>query len=311
MTNKARRDGLRSIGYYGGKSPFGTQGTGPWIASLLPVEKNTCYLEVFFGMGGVLLNRPKVRNEIVNDLNSRLINWARVVRDHPQIFGWLVEHTPFSREEFETQRLLIDDPTLTPLYRALAYQVCLQQNIKQGDGEIPKRNWKRQFSSAASPWKSDVVKKLSDRLRDVQIENDDALAILQRTEGLKDAVIYADPPYPESDTTAYLHSDIDVPAFIEAFKEQKGRVAISGYDGDGWEPLGWVRNEHPTHRLTLVRKGKKGKKTSSVKNSKRLELLWTNFQPAQGSMFEAEKLEKEDSAKPLFDIEAMMEAAGD
>ena len=77
---------LRSLPYYGGKA----LGKGKWIASLLPWEKKTLYVEPFCGMFNVLLQREPVQFEMINDVNDRVVNWARTVRDHPEEFGYMV-----------------------------------------------------------------------------------------------------------------------------------------------------------------------------------------------------------------------------
>ncbi len=37
----------------------------------------------------------------MNDLNQRVINWRRIVRNQPEDFGRLVEMTPISRVEYQ------------------------------------------------------------------------------------------------------------------------------------------------------------------------------------------------------------------
>ena len=75
---------LSALSYYGGKSGgHGSSGRGRWIASLLPGDTRTLYAEPYAGMLGILLQRAPAKLEIVNDLNRRIVNWWRVVRDHP------------------------------------------------------------------------------------------------------------------------------------------------------------------------------------------------------------------------------------
>ncbi len=88
----------RTLSYYGGKRGYGK---AQWIASFLPHTPDSCYIEPFAGMAGVLLARAPVKTEILNDLNGRVVNWWRAVRDKPEEFGRLLEFTPFSRAEYE------------------------------------------------------------------------------------------------------------------------------------------------------------------------------------------------------------------
>ena len=85
----------RALGWVGGKSFYGTHGTGRWITSLLPpAEATYTYVEPYSGMLGVLLQRRPAKREIVSDLDDDLINWWTVVRDKPDALGELLEWTP-------------------------------------------------------------------------------------------------------------------------------------------------------------------------------------------------------------------------
>ena len=88
----------RTSPYYGGKRGYGI---AEWIASYLPRNSDSCYVEPFAGMAGVLFARQPAKPEALNDLNRRVINWWRVVRDQPEEFGWRVEMTPKSRVEYQ------------------------------------------------------------------------------------------------------------------------------------------------------------------------------------------------------------------
>ena len=74
-------EALRGLKWVGGKSAASALGTGKWITSLLPYDRT--YAEPFAGMCGVLLQRFPSAEEIVNDLDERVVNWWRVVRDRP------------------------------------------------------------------------------------------------------------------------------------------------------------------------------------------------------------------------------------
>ena len=127
----------RTLSYYGGKRGYGK---AEWIASFLPHTPDSCYIEPFAGMAGVLLARAPVKTEILNDLNGRVINWWRAVRDEPEEFGRLLEFTPFSRAEYEWGLSAMDDESLPPLRRALAFHVVVDQCIVHGDSS-GKASW--------------------------------------------------------------------------------------------------------------------------------------------------------------------------
>ena len=51
------------------------------IFSVMPPHK--VYIEVFGGLAPVLLNKPRSRVEIYNDIDDRLVNMLIQIRDHP------------------------------------------------------------------------------------------------------------------------------------------------------------------------------------------------------------------------------------
>lgn len=218
-----------ALGYYGGKSFLSRNGTGQWIAALLPQELDHTYVEPFAGMLGILLQRREARHEIVNDLNDRLINWWRVVRDLPQEFEHLVRHTPHSRSEFERSLQHLDDGS--DLERAIAFHTVIQQGILSGDNKASFAL--RRSSGIRTVWDAGRVHTLAARLRNVQIECRDAVQVLEDMAETKHSTIYIDPPYAGSCTTPYRMGleSIDLERLGEAMCRQQGKVAISGYGG--------------------------------------------------------------------------------
>ena len=88
---------LTSMKWNGGKSAHSSTGTGRWVASLLPYNADGAYVEPFCGMLGILLQRPPMRQEIINDLDGDVVNWWLCVRDHADEFARGLALTPKSR----------------------------------------------------------------------------------------------------------------------------------------------------------------------------------------------------------------------
>ena len=254
----------RCLGYYGGKRGFGF---GKWIAGLLPWEKQSCYVEPFAGMAGVLLAREPVKREMLNDLNGLVVNWWRMVRDMPEEFGYLVEHTPLSRDEFRWALSVVDNPDLPDIRRALAFHILVSQSIHSGDSSRTAGSWQRGFKPsrvARDPQSAEDFALLAERLRKVQLENTDALELLERTADCDYAVIYCAPPYSTANTTPYSMGRVDFDRLGELLQAQKGAVAISGYEGE-WDCLGWAAEWRQSVRRQIARNGEP-----------RVEVLWRN-----------------------------------
>ena len=128
----------RTLPYYGGKRGYGKAQS---IASFLSPTPDSCYVEPFAGMAGVLFARQPVKLEVLNDLNRRVINWWRVGRDQPDDFGQLVEKTPISRVKYQWALTAMDDESLPPLRRALAFHIVVDQSTPRSD-TASKSSWR-------------------------------------------------------------------------------------------------------------------------------------------------------------------------
>ena len=256
----------RALKYYGGKGGAKAQ----WIASLLPWSSDDFYVEPFSGMASVLLARQPVRAEMLNDLNGRVVNWWRVVRDQPEEFARLVDYTPNSHAEFVASLANMDDESLPPIRRALAFHVVVSQSMNSGDN-VTQGAWRRVFNGTAGAhtWGRERMGALAQRLARVQLECRDAIEVLERTSKEAGAVVYCDPPYHTAYTHAYTHAGVP-DGLAEGLQAQKGHVALSGYR-DEWDSLGWQRHEFATFTVPASDHGNARRRT---------EVLWTNYQPA-------------------------------
>ena len=256
---------LTAMPYMGGKSTGRNDGNGEWIASLLPpVAPGMVYAEPFAGMLGILLQRPPAPNEIVNDLDGRVINWWRCVRDEPDEFARLVALTPHSRSVYEAaERRIADDPSRTGMTAALDFTIVLLQSLRRGNES---GTWGRRqdgkFNGEWSAGLEDRIAALSRRLRRVQFECGDAVPLIRQIGALPHAV-YCDPPY--ADVQDYA-ANVDGDALREALSRAQARVAVSGYGGE-WDSLGW-RKEAREAQAMRPRSGNRWR-----------EALWMNYEP--------------------------------
>lgn len=263
----------RPLPWYGGK-----QSKAKWLYSLIPWRKDSLYCEPFGGMAGLLCYRAPVKCEIFNDLDGRIVNWWKCVRDQPKELGRLVEGMPHSEAEYRQACITVTDESAADLERALAFYVLANQSTRQN---MNGTGWQCNFGSAngvpgsRDRWRSERVAVLSERLWNVQLFCRPAEKILERIADIDNAVIYMDPPYLTADTSGYAVCEVDVPALSELLLAQRGQVAISGY-GDEWEHLGWQRNEFET--TVRDTSGKKGKQAQP-----RTEVLWTNYDAVQAA----------------------------
>lgn len=128
------------------------------------------------------------------------------------------------------------------------------------------------MAGAVSRWLGSVPELgwVASRLLPVQIEHDDAMAVVARYDS-PETLFYCDPPYTHGsrgDSKAYRYemSDQEHIDLHLHLSQVKGRVAISGYYSELMADLykGWAMHEEGA------------KKAHSVKEV-RSEVLWTNY----------------------------------
>ena len=256
---------LRALGYYGGKS--GDRRLGRWVSSFLPVR--TGYCEPFAGMLGVLLCRPRCGVEVVNDLDGRIVEWWRVVRDDPKELIRRLECTPYSRRTYLEAYDSLSSAVGVDL--AWAVSVVLMQGRMSS---LESRAFRAPDSglwckSHAQVFQSMVgrLNDLSDRMRLVSLEEMDACKFIGKWGHNEDWVMYVDPPYRGK---GLYGADVVLEDLAEVLRECKCFVGVSGYEGCGWDDmLGWERHDLKTW--------------SHVGDGERVECLWTN-QPVEGRL---------------------------
>ncbi len=266
-----RRRNILPFGWYGGKYSH-----LKWLLPLLPEAHHFC--EPFCGSAVVTLNRAPSPVETVNDVDSELTNFFRVLREDKERLISSILLTPFSREELA--RAAEEAPEqYTPLERARRFFVCarqvrtgLAQTASEGRWATCRKTSRAGMSGAVSRWLGSIAGlwDVAERLMRIQIENRPALQVIEQYD-CPETLFYCDPPYPHDsrgDTNAYGF-EMDDQEHIElaqALNSLEGKAAVSGYRCEFMDSLyeGWTLHEAPA------------KKCHSSKDM-RTEVLWTNY----------------------------------
>lgn len=267
--NEITRPALR---YHGGKFRL-----APWILKFFP--KHSAYAEPYGGGASILLQKPRCPAECYNDLDGRIVEFFRVLRD-PIKSAELqrrVALTPYARAELEwsfepasddidqAHRLVVrsfmghgsDSATRTT-------RTGFRARLTDGRA-LPSAEW--------STW-PDSIPLFRDRLAGVLLENDQATRVIDRMDS-STTLIYCDPPYVHSTrsalasnsstTNGYRHemTDDDHRALAERLHRCTGMVVISGYPSPLYLELyaGWE-----THQKTHV----------ADRAAMRTEVVWIN-----------------------------------
>ncbi len=238
-----------------------------WIVNQMP--EHEVYLEPFFGSGAVLFNKSAARIETVNDLDGNIVNLFKVIREQPDALARAIELTPYSRQEYyhAFEKLEKD---LTELERARIFLIRCW--MARGGKTSDRTGWRHNIDTvtvnAIPDWNGlpDTILQATKRLKNVQIEHQDASTLIGRY-NREDCLIYADPPYVLGTRTKrhYAHEMKDEQhiALLETLNKHNGYVLLSGYDSDLYNDLlkGWSK-------LTKMA-------TTDAATSKQ-EVLWIN-----------------------------------
>ena len=235
--------------YFGGKINLADR-----IVALMPQHDH--YVEPYCGSLAVLLAKPPVAHETVNDLDGDLMTFWRVLRDQPGDLERVCALTPHARAEHAATYQNPGD--VSDLERARRVWVQLTQGRA---GIRTKTGWRHYQDPSGSTgsmprYLSGYVQRMApaaDRLAGVSLECRPALDVIADFGRHPRVLMYIDPPYLTSTRTSggYLHDlggDADHAALLGALNGCKSIVMLSGYPSPLYEDAlsGWDRVEIQT-----------------------------------------------------------------
>lgn len=250
------------IPYYGGKARLAKK-----IAALMPEHR--FYAEPYSGSAAVLLAKEPAEREVINDVDGRLVNFWRVLRDNPQELTYKLLMTPYAEDEVVRARELSKDP----VEDARRYFVLCTQTYNGGGTKAS--SWSLSLTEggwAPSSFNNSAMRlhALAERMQHVAIAKRDAFQIIKQFDRT-DAVIYCDPPYvvdSRSGGEAYRHEQDDSHhrELAKLLADSKATVLVSGYRSPLYEDIfgNWEAHEFETHKTSASTKDKKKPKAVEV-----------------------------------------------
>ena len=282
-----------AFSWFGGKSRMVQH-----ILPLLPPCE--LYVEPYIGAGSLFFSRHEGAS-VINDLDGRIANFYRVLRDEAQFAALMhrLAFTPNARAGFIEALDSRDDAD--PVIAAWAFFVAQMQGFSgmaKSAGQ-----WSRAAEVLAgvpgqvSRWRSAIgaLSRFHTCLAAAQIDNRDALKVIADWDA-PETLFYLDPPYaPDSRKSGEYQCEADGAhhaALVDLLLTIGGAVALSGYETPLYAPLmaaGW-RVERFTVTCSAEGRVRGSAVAKSGKASSRVECLWRNprclSMMPQGGLFE-------------------------
>lgn len=208
------------IAYFGGKSRLSKR-----IVPMIPKD-HVCYCEPFCGAAWILFKKPPSQTEVINDLDSELVNFWRIIQRHLQPFLEFFKYAVISRELFNLENRK-DPTTLTDLERAARYYYL--QRLGFG-GKTTGRTFGAGIMRPMNLNLTTIEESLLEvhwRLERVTIEHLEFSKCIEKYDRPK-TFFYVDPPYYHvAQDYCQPFTDADFKRLAVALSSIKGRFILS------------------------------------------------------------------------------------
>ncbi len=257
------------ISYYGGKQSM--------IKDILPlIPDHKIYVEPFFGGGAIFWAKKPSDIEVINDVNMNIINFNLVLKHSYFELKKKLESTLHSRETYKKALIIYECPWLfdeQPVVRAWAFYTLTQQGFASKIG-----TWGYDRSGSTSKKISNKIDQftedLSERLRLVQIEQNDACKVI-KSRDTKESFIYADPPYVGTNQGHYGgYTEEHFEELLNTLNSLEGKFLLSSYPS---EQLDYHIQKNGWHTKHLTKTLSASNGANQKTRKKKTEVLTANY----------------------------------
>lgn len=185
------------IRYYGGKQTMLKH-------LLLIIPDHIIYTESFAGGAAMLFAKEQTTVEVINDLNTELVNFYWAASLYYDQLKKEIDKTVHSRAYHSHASYIYHNPLFfDPIKRAWAvWMLCKASFASQLEGTFGFDKSRGSIAKKITNAKDAFTEALCKRLSHVTIECDNALKIIKRYDA-KSAFHFVDPPYINSDCAHY------------------------------------------------------------------------------------------------------------
>lgn len=232
-----------------------------WILSNFPENyEDMTYVEPYGGGANLLFCKNKSKFEVINDLNSDVVNIFRAVRDEP---SELIKGLSIQKCTLESFNKAANKKSFDGYMDRAVNEIFLRRVSANGS--------KEKFSKPSNleTWKKQnkEISEFSKRIKDVYILNKQALDVIEKF-NINDSFVYCDPPYlHENKVSKVVYSSEMTPEchmkLYQILDSFKGKAIISGCIS-------------PLYKR-IYKNWNLEKNTINKSNSREVEIIWKNF----------------------------------
>ena len=255
------------ITYYGGKLNL--------VKTILPlIPDHKIYTEAFFGGGAIFFAKPPSEAEVINDTNNMVVNFYEVVKTDFDGLKNRIEATLFSRASYTVALAIYRIPHLfNKRQQAWAFYVGTNMGFSCTIGSWGYDKYGKRvkaFINKKMLFNQDIPK----RLENTQVENNDALKVIQSRDAI-DAFHYVDPPYYNSNMGHYDgYTENDFKQLLETLSNVQGKFLLSSYPSEILEEF---TKKYGWHTLRIEKPLSARKAVAGKPRGRKIEVLTANY----------------------------------
>ena len=260
------------FGYFGSKNKIALQ-----LCENLP--PHNCWVEAFCGSAALTLRKKPAPIEVINDIDSEIINFFEQLRNNYHELIRIIELTPYAEEELKLSRIISENLSSVERARRFLVQSMMAINGLFGEAKggfsYSDSYTRNNFDARVNRW-NNLPKRLEaviNRLRGVRIENKDAIKLIGRFKNRPATLLYLDPPYLGERVSGYNIDANDEKFHKNLLKTAVGckcMVFISGYANHFYDTYLVEKHGWSKKMIKTITKDSKGNMHS------REEVVWMN-----------------------------------
>ena len=185
------------------------------------IPKHTCYVELFFGAGWVYFGKEESKVEVINDIDSELVNLFKTIKYHSPEIERLLQYEFSGRDIFEEYKNCSIE-YLTEIHRAIRFLYLITQSFA-GKGKV------YGYGTTTKPSQhifKEVLGEIRERLKNTYVENLSFEKIIDKYDR-EHSFFFCDPPYFETSGYDNKFGEDEHIILLDKLKNLKGKFLLT------------------------------------------------------------------------------------